>query len=509
MHIHQRISQRARLHDWSVAYAFCCLILLWLPATALAEAATAQPREHLSLSPEQAVKPWSGDLDGMIKRGVVRVLTVNSKTFYFVDKAAQRGIVYDSFHLFEEELNKQLARQGKHKQKHIKVKVMFIPVSRADLLPALKAGKGDIVAGGLTVTPDRLKLADFSAPSYTDVSEVVVSRKGLPAISSVDSLAGKEVFVRKSSSYYQSLLDLNRRFANAGKQSVVIREAPEVLEDEDLVEMVNAGLVPLIVVDKHIAEFWKQVFPDIVVHQAAPVRTGGNIAYAFRKNSPQLKAALNDFLARHGKGDATRNIILKRYLKSTEHVKDATSEAERKKFLELVQHFQRYGNQYSIDWVLMAAQGYQESQLNQEVRSKVGAVGVMQVMPATGKELNVGDIRKVEPNIHAGVKYMRWMIDHYYDKEPMDTLNKALFAFASYNAGPARVARLRRDAAARGLDPNVWFHNVEYIAGEQIGAETVTYVSNIYKYYIAYKLILESREKKQQALHSLKQKPTR
>jgi membrane-bound lytic murein transglycosylase MltF len=226
------------------------------------------------------------------------------------------------------------------------------------------------------------------------------------------------------------------------------------------------------------------------------VRTGGNIVWAIRKNSPQLKATLDDFLTRNAKGSTAGNVILAKYFKNAEYVKNAAAESERKKFLTLVQYFQKYGTQYDVDWLLMAAQGYQESQLNQAIRSPVGAIGVMQVMPATGKDLNVGNIAEIEPNIHAGIKYMRWMIDHYYGDEPMTQLDKALFAFASYNAGAGRVAQLRKEAARRGLDPNVWFHNVEYVAAEKIGAETVTYVSNIYKYYIAYKLLLEVRAEK-------------
>jgi membrane-bound lytic murein transglycosylase MltF len=116
----------------------------------------------------------------------------------------------------------------------------------------------------------------------------------------------------------------------------------------------------------------------------------------------------------------------------------------------------------------------------------------------------VGDIGQTEANIHGGIKYMRWMIDQYYEKEPMTKLDKALFAFASYNAGAGRVAQLRKEAARRGLDPNVWFHNVEYVAAEKIGAETVTYVSNIYKYYIAYTLIMQAREEKERAAKALK-----
>jgi membrane-bound lytic murein transglycosylase MltF len=147
----------------------------------------------------------------------------------------------------------------------------------------------------------------------------------------------------------------------------------------------------------------------------------------------------------------------------------------------------------------MAAQGYQESALDHSARSQVGAIGVMQVMPATGKELNVGDITELEPNIHAGVKYIRFMMDRYFKDEPMDALNKGLMTFAAYNAGPGRLRQLRREAEKRGLDPNVWFGNVERVASERIGRETVQYVSNIYKYYVAYKLAMEQRELREAA----------
>jgi membrane-bound lytic murein transglycosylase MltF len=297
---------------------------------------------------------------------------------------------------------------------------------------------------------------------------------------------------------------LNERFATEEKPAVVIKEVPETLEDEDLIEMVNAGLIPLTVSADFLANFWKQVFPNIRVHEGVALLTGGNIAWAIRKGSPQLKAAADDFVARHRKGTAVGNQILAQYLKNAKYVKDAASESERNKFLALIQYFQQYGDKYDVDWLLMAAQGYQESQLDQAIRSKVGAIGVMQVLPATGKELGVGDITKVEPNINAGIKYMRYMIDQYYGNEPMTKLDKALFAFAAYNAGAGRISQLRKEAAKRGLDPNVWFHNVEYVAAEKIGAETVTYVSNIYKYYIAYRLIMESKAAREEAAEKLK-----
>jgi membrane-bound lytic murein transglycosylase MltF len=241
------------------------------------------------------------------------------------------------------------------------------------------------------------------------------------------------------------------------------------------------------------------VLPKIVLHPEAAVRTEGEIAFMIRKDSPQLKQALNAFLARYPEGSATRNQLLQKYLKSTKFVKDATSQEEMAKFRRTVEFFQKYGDKYDMDYLLMMAQGYQESQLNQNAKSPVGAIGVMQVMPATGKDMNVGDITEIEPNIHAGVKYIRFMVDQFYENEPMDRLNKGFFAFAAYNAGPGRISQLRGLAAKRGLNPNVWFNNVEVIASEKIGRETVTYVSNIYKYYIAYKLVTEEMEDRRKA----------
>jgi membrane-bound lytic murein transglycosylase MltF len=284
---------------------------------------------------------------------------------------------------------------------------------------------------------------------------------------------------------------------------VKIRQAPTDLEDEDLLEMVNAGLVPYVVVDDFMARFWANVFPGLRLNPGAKVRTGGEFAWAIRKNSPLLKAELDAFIRKYPPGSATYNILLQRYLKSTKYVKNAASDAARKRFREIVALFKKYGDKYNIDFVLMAAQGYQESQLNQSVKSRVGAVGVMQVMPATGRELNVGDITKLEPNIHAGVKYMRFMIDQYFANEPMDRLNKTLFAFAAYNAGPARIQSLRREAANDGFDPNVWFQNVEVVASKKLGRETVNYVSNIYKYYVAYTLYLEELEERKKAKESV------
>jgi membrane-bound lytic murein transglycosylase MltF len=470
--------------------------LLLLVSSAQAQAPRDKGRIGLGL--DQITEVWKGDFDGMVERRLIRVLTVYSKTLYFVDRGTPRGTAYDQGKLLEEAINKKLGAGN------LALHVQFIPVARDELVPFLLEGRGDVIMADMTVTPERLQMVDFSAPWIAGVDEIVVTRPDSPPVASVDDLSGREVFVRQTSSYYQSLLALNERLAAQGKPPVKITPAPEELEDEDLMEMANAGLVDVLVVDNHKAWFWQRVWPKLRLYPTVALRTGGEIAWAIRKNSPQLMSALNGFLAANGRDSLASRMIFRRYLLNTLFVRGATADKAAARFRAVVAMFRKYGAAYNMDWMLMAAQGYQESRLDQNARSRVGAIGVMQVMPATAEDLKVGDIRRIDPNIHAGVKYIRLMVDQYYAEECMDDLNKMLFAFAAHNAGPGRVRQLRREAAERGLDPNVWFNNVERIASARIGRETVTYVGNIYKYYVSYLLVqgeyLQRRELKQKAV---------
>jgi len=479
----------------------CCAVLAAMFAVAAIAADNGSTKRNPKGLDLQLVKaPWKGDLDGMIKRRMIRALVVYSKTFYFVDRGSQHGASYDMLRAFEHELNKKL------KTRHLAVHVVFVPVRRDQLLPALRDGRGDIAVASLTITPERQKLVDFSVPEESDVSELVITGPVVPEIHSTDDLAGKEVFVRKSSSYYESLTRLNQKLRKAGKPEVMIRLAPEQLEDEDLLEMVNAGIVPIIVVDSYEAKFWVQIFKNIRVHEDIAVNSGRDIAWAFRKDSPKLKGTVDDFVEHHRLGTQFGNVTFQKYLINTKWVTNATSAGEIAKFQRMVELFKKYAAQYGFDWLMLEAQGYQESRLDQNVRSPAGAIGVMQVMPATAASLKVGDITQTDANIHAGTKYMRQMLDTYFSGAKLDDLNRHLFAFAAYNAGPTRIVELRKEAAKRGLDPNVWFNNVEQIAAEKIGSETVTYVRNIYKYYIAYTLALEQSAERERALETVKGK---
>lgn len=453
--------------------------------------------ENFAIEQLEADK-WSGDFDGMVERHTIRALVSYSKTFYFLDGPTQHGLSYEGLKQFEKKINEDL------KKKTVKVEVVFIPVVRDKLIPELVSGRGDLAVANLTITPERRKLVDFSDPLYKGVSEVVVTGPNSPAVSSVDDLAGQTIHVRKSSSYYESLLAQNEKFRQTGKPEIKLETVEEFLEDEDLLEMVSAGLLPMIVMDSHKAKFWAQVFPDIKVHADVTLRTGGEIAWAFRKGSPKLKEVVNAFVKKNKKGTLMGNMLFNRYLKSIKHVKNSLKAEDMKRFRDAIKFLKKYSEQYEFDYLIIGALAYQESQIDQSKRSHVGAVGVMQILPSTASDKNVDidNIGELESNIHAGVKYLHF-IHHRYFKDPaVDEFNQWLFTFAAYNAGPAKVAKLRKEATKMGLDPNVWFRNVELVAAKRIGRETVQYVSNIYKYYVAYSLIVETLDKRKAAMES-------
>ncbi len=440
------------------------------------------------------MKPWKGDLDGMVKRRFIRVLAVQNPVLYAVDRGREVGLTYETIKAFEAEINRKL------KKNTVKVHVFIVPVPRDELLTRLEKGEGDIAAAALTITPERRKRVSFSEPFATGITEVLITGPGSKTLAGLDDLSGQEVYVRRSSSYAEHLRALNQRFVKEGRPPVKILPAPEVLEDGDILEMVNAGLVPATVTNSYMADLYLQIFHDLVRQpniQSKPVE----IAWAFRKNSPRLAAAVKAFVSGNGQGTRNGNVLISKYLKTTQWVRNARSDEDRRKFQSMVALFVKYSRQYDVDYLLMAAQGYQESGLDQSKRSHVGAIGVMQVMPKTARDkmVNIPDIENLESNIHAGIKYNRWVIDRYYKDPAISRLDQELFAFASYNAGPAKVAGLRKQAKAAGLNPNKWFNNVELIAAKRIGRETVTYVSNIYKYYLAYQLMARAQEDRQAA----------
>ena len=378
----------------------CLTVFVFMPSAPLAQ--TDEVKEVLKLN-----EVWTGDFDGMAERRVIRALVVHNKMLYFLDSGTQRGASYDLLKEFEKFVNKKL------KTGTLKINVMFIPVTRDQLLPALTEGRGDIAVGNLTVTPERKKTVDFSDPLGTGVSEILITGPAAPALKRLDDLAGKEIHVRPSSSYYGSLQRLNASFKKQGRPPVKIVPADEYLEDSDLLEMVNASMIPMVVVDSHKAKFWAEIFDSITLHPGIAVNTGGEIAWALRKNSPKLKAVVNEFIKGHKKGTLLGNILFKRYLKDNKWARNAMSPEELKKFQNTVAMFRKYADQYGFDYLMIGALAYQESQLDHSKRSPAGAIGIMQLLPSTARDpnVNIPDIKILEKNIHAGTKYLKFLHD--------------------------------------------------------------------------------------------------
>jgi membrane-bound lytic murein transglycosylase MltF len=459
------------------------LALLAPPANAQVEPAAPQPRQ---LSLEN--KPWKGDFEAMLTRRLIRVLVPYSRTLYFVDKGRERGLTADLARDFEQHLNKKYAKKlGKRP-----VTVLLIPTSRDMLLSGVVNGIGDIAAGNLTATDERRKIVDFVGPSdHEPVRELLVTGSSSPSVATLDDLSGRTLHVRKATSYQESVRALNRRLMASGKAPAVVVDLPAEIEDEDVLEMVNAGLVPLTVVDDWKARMWAQVLPKIRVHNDLVLRSDAYPGWAVRKGSPELVTVVTAFYKAATKLHS-REARLAEYHRRVKQITNNTQGQAWRRFEATLKLFDKYGARYHFDPLMLAAQGYQESRLRQEARSHVGAIGVMQIMPPTGRELKVGDITRLEPNIHGGAKYMDRLMTRYFPDARFDEHERTLFAFACYNAGPGN--KMRKLAIKRGLDGDRWFHSVELVTAERIGIETTTYVRNIYKYYVAYKLAEAAQE---------------
>ena len=440
----------------------------------------------------------TADLGTMRKRGVIRVLVTYKKTEYFVVNGRQRGFEYELMEQFERAINKG----DKKGQMHIDL--VYIPVPFKNLIPSLLEGHGDIVAAGMTITPERREQVDFTTPYLENVSEVVVTHKSDNSIRTIDDLSKRILYVLRGSSYVQHLSKLSKQFKGSGRAPVYIVESDPYLATEDILELVNAGIVDATVSDDHIARLWANVLPDITVHDDIEVNSSGQIAWAVRKNNPELRATLDDFLRSNRTGTKLGNVLFKRYYESTRWIENPLSETAQIKLENYHALFKKYADEYEFDWLLISALAFQESGLNQKKKSNRGAVGIMQIKPSTAKDkhVRIKDVYKLENNIHAGVKYLAFLRNRYFNTPEFKYGADVHFSLAAYNAGPARVRKMRAKAKKMGLDSNVWFRNVERAAQQMVGSETTRYVANIYKYSRAYTLLANLEDQKAIALEA-------
>lgn len=430
-------------------------------------------------------KPEFGDLDSMIVRRRIRVLVPYTHLYYTINLKKRSGAAFEALTLFENSLNKQL------RLKPHQVRIIFIPVNRSQVISLLQEGYADFAFAGMTITEERKKVVDFSIPSITGLKEIIVGGPKSPKLNSLADLSGKEIYLREGSSYESATIKLNDSLKSKGLKPIIIKTLDPYLESEDILEMINSGVIPFSAMVEDIAELWTKVMPNLILYDKIPLARNISYGWVFRKDSPKLKAAADKFLKKNAKGTLIGNTLYNKYVKNANLLPKIYKEKTFSQVNVLKAPFIKYADRYQLDWLLLIAQGYQESGLNQALVSNKGAVGIMQVLPktASSKPFYIRNINKVDNNIHAGVKYMRFLIDRYFSDPEIDELNRHLLALAAYNAGPGRVAQLRKIAKAKGLNPNLWFNNVELIAAREIGQETIQYVSNIYKFYASYRAL--------------------
>jgi membrane-bound lytic murein transglycosylase MltF len=444
------------------------------------------------------INPHStGDLPVMKERKLIRALVTLSKTDFFILNGQPKGLQAEFLQHYEKALNKGVSRR------ELETRVAYVPVPFSELIPALNEGKGDIAAALLTITPERERVVTFVSARRWPVNEVLVTNKNVDSVRSIHDLAGRSLYVLRGSSYVEHLKELNQEFAAGMMSPVVIVEADANLLSEDIIELVNAGVVDMTVVDDFKAQLWAQIFPNVIVREDIQISTGGYVGWAIRKNNPQLEASLKEFLPQVRKRSLLGNMLLNRYFGTTKWIKNPMDELERHKLEGFMVLFKEYGDQYGFDWLAIVAQAYQESGLDHNAKSRVGAVGIMQLLPSTAEYVGIPDIAEIENNIHAGVKYLSHLREHYFSDPELAEVDRFAFTWAAYNAGPNKVRQMRAQAKRMELDPNKWFQNVEYAALRIVGQETVTYVANIYKYYIAYALSRELLNKKAVQLREL------
>jgi len=426
-------------------------------------------------------EPWTGDLDGMVERGTIRVLTALSRTHFYLDGGEPRGLTYEMMEAFEAFANERLASE---------VDVLVIPAPRALLLDWLLAGRGDLVAANLTVTPERSERVAFTDPIIEEAVEQVVLAPNSPPISSLDELAanGTALSLREESSYFQHVEALNAERATP----IAVDAVDPRLTDEDLLDLLAGGVLEATVVDRHKLDLWAQVYPELIMPAGLVVNESGRIAMAVRPTDAELLALLNAFVPTIEDGSLLGNILIERYLNDVARLDDREATALRAEFEEMRPIFVRAAEEYDLEWTLLAAQAYQESRLDQDARGPSGAVGVMQIRPATAAKpyIDLPNVEQLETNILAAAKYKRWLIDTHFDEPGIDRETRLTFALAAYNAGPGNINEARERSRASGLDPDRWFDHVEITTARTVSSIPVEYVRNILKYHSAYRHLL-------------------
>ena len=391
--------------------------------------------DALTLSQEEV---YFADLEEIKKRKVLRILTRNTSSTFFIYKGEQLGFEYEMAQEFAKSIGARLE--------------VIIPPTREALFEYLEAGKGDLIAAGMTRTPEREKRFAFSAP-YQFVNELLIVPAKDKTTQGLPDLKGKTIAVRKSSSYYETLT--NFRDSLGFKIDLL----PDDLETEDILTRVGAGKIPATIADSNIVQL--EMTYNNKIRSAGPLGDVVEIAWVMRRGQSALKNEADAFMKKLYKG-TFYNIMVNKYFKDSKGSRsDQNLRADRggrlSPYDDLVK---KHSRTFELDWRLITSQMYQESRFDPKAKSWVGAKGLMQVMPRTAQELKVDNVEEPSNGILAGAKLMA-RYSNYFNSPEISAKDRIRFALASYNCGPGHVYDARDLAKEMGLNPNKWFNNVE------------------------------------------------
>jgi membrane-bound lytic murein transglycosylase MltF len=459
----------------NLASWIACLLCFLAPSYLLAQTKSANS------------EVWTGTYEQMLQHGQIRVAVPYDRTIYVNDKGTPRGLAVEMAKGFQTWLNQQYAAQLKGKS----ISVKLIPTNAADLFTSLSTGKSDMVIGDLGLYEPLPNAHQYILSHAVKMErEVLIAGPSSIAITSPEDLSGQTVYGGRNTNFPATLAELNKNLERERKPLVKLVSPVGTLDGEDLLEMVDSGLIPFVIMSDWRAQLWQPIYKKMVIHEDIFSKDSGWIGWGVRSSNQDLNDVITNFSNSNGYDAALKSYRTQEYKEHIQGLKDPIEKSAWARFESMRPLFVKYGAQYNLDPLFIAALGFQETLLNQNAESKVGAIGVMQLMPATGSSLGVGDIHLLEPNIHAGADYMNQLITKYFPDAQFRGDNRALFAIASYNIGPNNVAKARDQAKSMGFDPNEWFKNVEFIATERMGYEPMIYVRNVYKYFISYELKL-------------------
>ncbi len=431
---------------------------------------------------------WLGTYSEMIERGEIRIAVPYDRTIYVNDKGVPRGMSIEVSKGLRKWLTEKYASQLKGKT----FEVRLVPTTSTQLLSALTSGQADLVIGDFGVYGKIPNAKDFIVNHATrQEREVLVTGPNSPLIRQLTDLSGQTIYGSRNTNFHTTLSTVNKELRQDNKPPINLISPLGDLDDEDLLEMLHSGLIPYVIISDWKYKLWQPIYTGLLMHEDLSAKDSGWIGWAVRSSNADFNNDLTAFYLSDSFLQSLTAFRQEDYKQHLKGLKDPIDKTSWFRFELMRPLFERYGSEYQLNPLFIAALGFQETLLNQSAVSQVGAIGVMQLMPATGSSLGVGDIHLLEPNIHAGADYMNQLINKYFPNAQFEGNNRSLFAVASYNIGPNNVAKARDQAQKQGFDPNRWFGNVEFTAAEHMGYEPMIYVRNVYKYYISYRLKLK------------------